>query len=66
MAQTRQDTCPRPPEGWRGPDERGHVRFTMYGRINEEAPKREGYEAFFIAVHGSNFTTWTYAPKEAK
>lgn len=58
------DTCKRPEAGWTSPDERGFVRFTMHGRVFESAPTRDGYEAFFVAVHGVNFTTWTYRPVE--
>lgn len=61
MPEVRQDTCPRPPEGWTPePDERDHLKFTMYDRLSEPAPEREGWTAFFVAVHGANFTTWTY------
>lgn len=57
------DTCVRPPEGWSDPDERGHIRFTMYDRLTQPSPEREGYKAYFVAVHGMNFTRWTYAPE---
>lgn len=56
----REDTCARPPEGWSEPDRNGHLRFVMYDRVFEKAPEREGWDAFFIAVHGTNFTSWTY------
>ena len=60
MIATKQDTCARPPEGWTEPDARGHITYTMYDRISETAPERVGWEAFFVAVHGANFTRWTY------
>lgn len=62
MIAVREDTCERPPEGWSGPDERGHLKFTMHARVFEDAPEREGWRAFFVSVHGANFTTWTYEP----
>ena len=59
------DECKRPPEGWSDPDPHtGFIRFTMYDRLSEPAPEREGWDCFFVAVHGANFTTWTYRPQE--
>lgn len=57
-----EDTCARPAEGWSEPDARGHVTFTMYDRATEDAPHRDGFYPFFVAVHGSNFTKWSYLP----
>lgn len=59
---TRVDVYPRPPEGWSGPDTRGIVRFTIHDSrpFGWSPPAREGYELFFVAVHGQNYTTWAY------
>lgn len=62
MVRILEDTCTKPEEGWSGPDDRGHLRYTMHGRSDQHAPARTGYDAFFVAVHGANFTTWTYRP----
>lgn len=62
---TRDDTCIRPPEGWSEPDERGYVKFTMYDRVDADAPHRDGFYPWWVAVHGSNFTTWTYIPADS-
>lgn len=60
MPAVREDTCKRPPAGWSGPDERDEMHFVIHARTNEPAPEREGWRAEWIAVHGSNFTRWTY------
>lgn len=63
MRGTRTDEHPRPAEGWSEPDARGHVRFTVHGPSTFiRAPKREGYESYFVAVHGQNYTSWVYKP----
>jgi hypothetical protein len=54
------DTCARPPAGWSGPNTRGLMHFVMYDRTSEPHPELEGWDAFFIAVHGKNYTRWTY------
>ena len=36
----------------------------MHDRTSEPAPEREGWDCFFVAVHGLNFTTWSYKRKE--
>lgn len=64
MSTAHPDDCPRPPSGWSKPNKHDIVHFTLYDRIDEPAPEREGWECFFVAVHGANFTTWSYKRKE--
>jgi hypothetical protein len=54
----------RPAEGWREPDRNGIVRFTIHGHqpLDFKPPERDGFERFFIAVHGDRYTTWAYRP----
>lgn len=53
-----------PAEGWTQPDSRGIVRFTQHGpsAMHAKPPTLDGYEVFFVAVHGTDFTTWAYKP----
>ena len=52
-----------PAEGWTEPDERGHISYVTHAPAHStDAPKREGYEPFFIGVHGNDWTRWTYRP----
>jgi hypothetical protein len=52
--------------GWTEPDERGQVTFVHLGplTLDDRAPERAGYEPFFVAVHGADYTRWTYRPTE--
>ena len=61
------DSCYLPPAGWHQPDRKGIVRFTMHGPmpIHQKPPKRDGFEVFFVGVHGNRFTTWSYRPVQS-
>lgn len=57
----------RPAEGWSGPDERGYMEYTMHGpSFFVDPPVLDGFEAYWIGVHGESWTRWVYRPVPAK
>lgn len=52
-----------PPEGWGEERADGHLTYVRHGLpYREGPPEREGFEPYFIAVHGADYTRWTYRP----
>lgn len=52
----------RPPEGWSGPDDRGIYAYVKWDALHAEPPTKEGYDCYFVGVHGSAWTRWYYRP----
>lgn len=52
-----------PAAGWSGPDDRGHLTYTLHGpSVLVQPPKRDGYVAYWIGRHGNRYTRWVYKP----
>ena len=50
-----------PPAGWG--ECRGRPTWTMHGPSwGVTPPRRDGFEPYFIARYGTEYTTWIYRP----